>query len=379
MKRWLLLVLLTLSLFALVPSISMAQTYTESVLYSFPFSDAGVGQYNVVIDSAGNLYGAEANGGPNYDCDFGESPCGQIFKISKDGVFSTAYAFTKHSKGAGPLYLVIDNAGNLYGTTYELAGDSGEPETVFKYATKTKKFTTLASFNDGPQPVLSINPAGNLFGTTFYGGGSGGDNSTIFEITAKGVESTLYSFNNGGPLDGYYAESVLGSDRGDLYGVVITPNGAPGYLYEVTSSGVESILNDNLPNNPGYISRDSAGNFYGGSGTGLWEVLGSNHSLVEYTFSGLSGISGPLTLSNGIIYGVAAGGGTNGGGAVFEFDESTGIETTLYNFCSLSNCTDGNSPQGNVAIDSKGNLYGVTSAGGRGNLSSGVVFKLTKN
>ena len=376
------LALFAVSLFSLVlcyPSKSLAQNYTETVLYNFPFTDAGVQQQNVVIDSAGNLYGAEANGGPNNNCDFGEFPCGEIFKISTDGVFSTAYAFTKHSKGAGPLYLAIDKSGNLYGTTYELAGDSVFAETVFKYATTTKKFTTLASFNDSPEEVLTIDPAGNLFGTTFYGGSDDGDNSTIYEITTKGLESTLYSFNNGGPLDGYYAPSVMGSDNGDLYGLGTTPNGGPGYLYEVTSSGVESILNDNLPSNPGYISRDAAGNFYGGSGTGLWEVLGSTHSLVEYTFPGLSGISGPLTLSNGIIYGVATGGGTNGGGAVFEFNESTGVETTLYNFCSLPNCTDGESPEWNVAIDSKGNLYGVTLSGGKVSQSSGVVFKLTKN
>jgi uncharacterized repeat protein (TIGR03803 family) len=369
MKKLLLLAFL----FAAV--VCTAQTYTESVLYSFPFTDAGVGPTNLVMDSAGNLYGAESTGGPNDNCDQG--PCGALFKLSADGAFSTIYSFSGRSGGFGPLFLVINKSEDLFGTTY-----GGNDGIVFEFATKTKKYSVLHQFglaqNDGAElsGSLIIDSAGDLFGTTYDGGTS--DDGTVFEITPKGVETVLYSFAYG-PINGYYAGNVLRNGKGDIYGVVSSESGAPGYLYELASSGVLSVLNDNLPSSPGFLSRSAAGNFYGGTGTELWEVLGSDYKLSEYTFTNLSGLAGPLALSNGNIYGTAFGGGTNEAGGIYQYDESTGIETTLYNFCSLPNCADGANPGfgSGLIADSKGNLYGTTLGGGKH--SGGTIFKLTKN
>lgn len=54
---------------------------------------------------------------------------------------------------------------------------------------------------------------------------------------------------------------------------------------------------------------------------------------------------------------------------------------TIYSFCSLADCADGNAPYGGVILDSAGNLYGTTGFGGTGQSCSiggcGTVFELT--
>jgi uncharacterized repeat protein (TIGR03803 family) len=66
-------------------------------------------------------------------------------------------------------------------------------------------------------------------------------------------------------------------------------------------------------------------------------------------------------------------GGANGGGTVFQLTP-TGTLTTLYNFCSPPNCSDGSGPGGLIHA-TNGKLYGTTVAGGAG--KRGTVFKMT--
>ena len=54
---------------------------------------------------------------------------------------------------------------------------------------------------------------------------------------------------------------------------------------------------------------------------------------------------------------------------------SSGHESVLYNFCSQTNCVDGNEPWVIPAPDTNGNLYGTTEFGGTDN--EGVVFEVT--
>ena len=68
--------------------------------------------------------------------------------------------------------------------------------------------------------------------------------------------------------------------------------------------------------------------------------------------------------------------GPGGDGVAFEIT-STGVYSVRYNFCSLSNCTDGQFPESPLILDTAGNLYGTTSEGGSSMYAPGVVFKLT--
>ncbi len=58
--------------------------------------------------------------------------------------------------------------------------------------------------------------------------------------------------------------------------------------------------------------------------------------------------------------------------------------TTLYSFCTDQNCSDGALPDGNLLLNSDGDFYGTTSAGGTGDCTSGnyspgcgTIFKLS--
>lgn len=101
---------------------------------------------------------------------------------------------------------------------------------------------------------------------------------------------------------------------------------------------------------------------------------------VLYSFTGTSDGSFPtssLTMNNGNFYGTTSTGGL-GFGTVFELSPNgTGgyTETTLYSFCPVAGCADGQNPTySNVIFDSAGNLYGTAFGGGANGY--GVVFEL---
>jgi uncharacterized repeat protein (TIGR03803 family) len=112
---------------------------------------------------------------------------------------------------------------------------------------------------------------------------------------------------------------------------------------------------------------------------------------VLYNFCSLSGCTdgdfpdgGLIFDTAGNLYGAALG-GANGSGVVFELSPSGGgtwTETVLYNFCSLSGCADGGGPSSSLIFDKAGNLYGTTVSGGAyqsacGGSACGTVFELS--
>jgi uncharacterized repeat protein (TIGR03803 family) len=83
--------------------------------------------------------------------------------------------------------------------------------------------------------------------------------------------------------------------------------------------------------------------------------------------------AGLVQGTDGNLYGTANVGGANGAGTVFKVSPD-GTLTTLYNFCSQPNCADGGSPSDVLVLGTDGNLYGVTQGGGHG---AGTFFKIT--
>jgi uncharacterized repeat protein (TIGR03803 family) len=82
-----------------------------------------------------------------------------------------------------------------------------------------------------------------------------------------------------------------------------------------------------------------------------------------------------MLASNLNFYGTTAAGGAYGYGTVFKIT-SEGELTTLYSFCAKSGCPDGQNPLATLVQGTDGNLYGTTSGGGAiGNY--GTVFKIT--
>ncbi len=147
-----------------------------------------------------------------------------------------------------------------------------------------------------------------------------------------------------------------------------------------------------LPASP--LIRDAAGNLYGntfrggdstcdrGSSCGvIFKVDANGHESVMYRFTGKADGAYPIGAlvldSSGIIYGATDYGGNlscdqgYGCGTVFKLDSTTGRLTTLHIF----NGTDGASPNGGLALDAAGNIYGTTYAGGSV-ANSGTVFRI---
>jgi uncharacterized repeat protein (TIGR03803 family) len=72
----------------------------------------------MVLDQAGNLYGTTYSGG-DYDpkCDYGNG-CGTVFKLDPSGNLTVLYSFSGGADGGNPYSgVTMDAAGNLYGTT----------------------------------------------------------------------------------------------------------------------------------------------------------------------------------------------------------------------------------------------------------------------
>src|ERR1700722_18377573 len=77
--------------------------------------------------------------------------------------------------------------------------------------------------------------------------------------------------------------------------------------------------------------------------------------------------------TDGNLYGTTLFGGANDRGTVFEVTPS-GALTTVYSFCTNTNCTDGANPVGGLVLGSDGYFYGTTEAGGMHNW--GTIFRI---
>jgi uncharacterized repeat protein (TIGR03803 family) len=88
----------------------------------------------------------------------------------------------------------------------------------------------------------------------------------------------------------------------------------------------------------------------------------------NYLYAGL------IQATDGNLYGIMQEDGAYGSGTIFKITPS-GSLTTLYNFCSLSGCLDGQYPAGALVQATDGNLYGTTADGGAN--GEGTVFRLS--
>jgi uncharacterized repeat protein (TIGR03803 family) len=282
-------------------------------------------------------------------------------------------------------------------------------------------FTALFTFNStngsDPDTPLVQGTDGKLYGTTFKGGAYSYQGTcssgcgTVFKITTDGDLTTLYNFcalQNG--LDAC-------NDGWGPWGLTL---GTDGNFYDMTFSG-------------GSATAISIGTIFtitpGGKRTQLFalkEFCGRGES-TQCPY-GVYPMAGLVEASDRNFYGSAVDGGTYGGGTVlkinsmetlptvvYNFDfptvspgapliqgtdgnlygttyddelfdpytgsvfklSLTGELTTLYNFCSQTNCSDGSRPYSPIIQAADGNLYGTTYTGGAAENGEGNIFKLT--
>ena len=219
----------------------------ERVLHSF--SESGVPNPGLARNAEGDLFGTA---GPY----FGESPGGIVYQLAPGRRFTALYSFCAMANCAdGSLPnggLLLDGAGNLYGTT-QAGGACGSGE-VFQLS-PAGELQILHSFcrrRDGANPNggLVRDKAGNLYGTTISGGaipGSGGD-GTIFELvrsdaagTVTYQERVLWKFERAAATANCSAEHIfclpanLAIDgAGNLYGTITGGANFAGAVFKLT-------------------------------------------------------------------------------------------------------------------------------------------------
>jgi uncharacterized repeat protein (TIGR03803 family) len=241
-------------------------TGEETVLHSFTGGpDGGFPGAGLVRDAASNLYGTT----------FGAAGSGTAFKVDAAGNETVLHTFPGRPDGKTPnAALVRDAAGNLYGTT--ILGGIHNFGTVFKLNT-TGKYKVLYSFTGGtdgkyPFAALVLDAAGNLYGTTYYGGShlacSGYGCGTVFKVDRTGQETVLYRFK--GATDGKNSRAGLVRDAaGNLYGTNVG-GGFPGEgtVFKLDTLGNETVLHIFGRDSEGAapyadLILDAAGNLYG--------------------------------------------------------------------------------------------------------------------
>jgi uncharacterized repeat protein (TIGR03803 family) len=238
-------------LFSLTPS---GSTWTESVLHTFVGGTDGANPLSdLMMDSAGTLYGVTAYGGSE-GCNVG---CGTVFTLARSGgswTESVIYAFQGGADGAGPETgpLLLGKDSVLYGTTEGGGGsgcDGGGCGTVFEMTPEGENKWSEAviySFQGGDDswyPLAGVvqGKHGVLYGTAYgyFAVASGNRDGTVFELVPPGktggswTNDVLHGF--GGDPDGLYPAAGLVEEEGVLYGAT-TFGGAnnSGMLFSLT-------------------------------------------------------------------------------------------------------------------------------------------------
>jgi len=213
-------------------------------------------------------------------------------------------------------------------------------------ASPAQTLTTILNFNlrDGADPPAAPIQAtdGYLYGTT--NGGASTGYGTVFKMSTEGTLTTLYVFcSQPGCADGAEPDAglVQGVD-GNLYGTTLS-GGAnfEGAVFKITPGGTLTTL---------------------------------------YSFCSLACADGYepeaalVQGADGNFYGTTSEGGAGGQGTVFKITPG-GALTTLYSFCSESNCTDGAQPLSGLIEGTDGSFYGTTYSGGANNY--GTIYRIT--
>lgn len=359
-----LMVLLGAALLSSIPG-AFASGPTEQLLTSFVYSTGDQPDGGLVADKAGNLYGTTPWGGAYF--------AGMVFELSPPAAGgeiwtqTVIYSFQGGAvDGSGPYgTLTFDARGNLYGTTTD--GGTNNNGTVFELSPPTAPggnwtesvlffFPTNGSKGTWPFGKLEFDSLGNLYGTTLFGGsGTGnvcpvGGCGTVFKLSppAAGEQSwraqVLYSFGSS-PNDGLEPGRGLLIHNGAIYGTTQEGAGNCGTVFQLVP------------------------------GNGAW----TENVLFTFGTTACGAMGGLIMDPSGNLYGTARVGGTYDDGIVFELSppaagEVSWTENTLYVF---TGHRDGAQPYGTLVRDSRGNLYGTTSAGGIKSVNGGTVFRLS--
>jgi uncharacterized repeat protein (TIGR03803 family) len=271
-----------------------ATNSSHTVIYRFSGPDGYRPlEAEVTFDRAGNMFGTTSYGGSKLE--------GTVFELIRNGnqwTQSVIYNFSGLLDGGEPDGgLLFDSAGNLYGTTLQGGDADCSCGVVYELSPSAGSWSIrVLHIFDGatgrwPEAGLIMDSAGNLYGTTTGGGPSNG--GTVFELSPAGNQwnfSTIHTFYRTG-MDGESGPEgpVLLDAAGNLYGATHSDGAyGQGAVFKLTPTNGEwgfTSLHDfqsspdgSLPY--GNLVMDASGNIYGttyeggayGLGT-VWEIM----------------------------------------------------------------------------------------------------------
>jgi uncharacterized repeat protein (TIGR03803 family) len=205
------------TVFKLTPPSAPGSPWTEDVLYKFQggtLNNDGANPYcTLVFDSAGNLYGTTEHGG--------QDESGTIFQLVPPAAPGGAWTENIIYSGFNGYYfagLVIDAAGNLYGATF-----NGEIFQLVPPAAPGGAWTynVLAEVGEYMLSGLIMDAKGNLYGTTQQSGHYNA--GLVFGLVKPAVagdawtQVDIYNFKSGS-ANGWTPLSGLTLKSGVLYG-----------------------------------------------------------------------------------------------------------------------------------------------------------------
>jgi hypothetical protein len=150
-----------------------AAAQTEKILHNFNNNvnnngkDGEQPRAGLIFDTAGNLYGTTVGGGT-----YGFGTAFELVPTAA-GTWNerVLYSFDRINPGAYPYGgLILDGAGNLYGTTREGAGGEGLAFELILGPRGSWTEKVLEDLHGLPMAGLIFDGSGNLYGTTFLGG-----------------------------------------------------------------------------------------------------------------------------------------------------------------------------------------------------------------
>jgi uncharacterized repeat protein (TIGR03803 family) len=281
------------------------------------------------------------------------------------------------SAGAGT-GLLMDAVGNLYGAS--VAGGAFRAGSIFELSpgADNKHWTYRALYDFCPKDCtkgtvvfgrLIADVQGNLYGLTTVGGKNNLGN--VFELMPN-ADRSKWTYK---VLHDFCCSQAFGFNFGLSYA-----GAAAGALYD----GQSGLYGASAYGGGGYTGNVFVLTPRAGRKTWSYRQLYAFCPTGTCTDGKEPWMGGVVVDPGGYLYGTTMAGGANGAGVVFKLApggrKQPWTETVLYNFCSLADCADGNSPTGSLLLDRAGNLYGTTLAGDTTCAIAnhcGVVFKLT--
>jgi len=335
----------------------------------------------LTLDS-GTLYGMTPYGGG--------ADLGVVFSMGTDGSgFSLLRSFSGATgDGSRPYNGLALDGGTLHGITFLGGNGAGS---MFSMGTDGAGYSQRHAFG-GPSggnpyctPTLG---AGKLYGMTPNNGVH--NKGTIFSINAIESPSLSVLHDFDGPTTGQASQGNLLLDGGTLYGMTHSGgSGSKGVLFSMATNGsgftvlhsfTGGVDDGGNPTNGSpvlYNGRIYGTTMQGGdSNNGVIFSIGTDGSgfalLHEFVGGPDDGVHpGSLLLSDGHLYGMAASGGDNNKGVVYEIGTDGSSFALLHEFA--GGVDDGATPYGSLTMGD-GTLYGMTHSGGDSDL--GVIFSL---